>query len=85
MLALRSRLVGMTAELPSAFWFLWMGTIVNRLGSFVAPFLSLYLTSQRGFTVSQAGLMFSLFGAGAFLSNIVGGELTDRLGRRPVL
>lgn len=85
MLALRSRLTGIAAELPPTFWFLWVGTIVNRLGSFVIPFLSLYLTSQRGLTVSQAGLMISLFGAGAFLSHIVGGELTDRLGRRPVL
>ncbi len=29
--------------------------------------------------------MVSLFGAGSFLSQLVGGELTDRLGRRPVM
>ena len=26
--------------LPSTYWFLWMGTLVNRLGSFVVPFLA---------------------------------------------
>jgi hypothetical protein len=29
--------------LPRPFWFLWAGTLVNRLGYFVAPFLTLYL------------------------------------------
>jgi MFS family permease len=29
--------------------------------------------------------MASLFGAGSFLSQLIGGELTDKLGRRPVL
>jgi len=81
----RSRLTLSAADLPPAFWFLWLGTIVNRLGGFVIPFLSLYLTSQRGIPVSQAGLIVSLFGAGSFAAQLAGGELTDRLGRRPVL
>lgn len=75
----------MTSELPASFWFLWLGTVVNRLGSFAIPFLSLYLTTQRGLSVSQAGLMVSLFGAGSLVAQLVGGDLTDRLGRRPVL
>jgi len=73
------------SDLPRTFWFLWAGTIVNRLGGFVIPFLTLYLTSRRGLSVSQAALMVSLFGAGSFAANLVGGELADRLGRRPVL
>ena len=71
--------------LPRAFWFLWVGTIINRLGGFVLPFLTLYLTTERGFSVGQAALMVSLFGAGSFTAALVGGELTDRLGRRPVV
>jgi MFS family permease len=64
---------------------LWSGTLINRLGRFVIPFLTLYLADQRGIPVSQAALMVSLFGAGSFLSQLAGGELTDRLGRRPVM
>jgi len=71
--------------LPPTYWLLWSGTLINRLGGFVIPFLTLYLTSQRGIPVSQAALMVSLFGAGSFLSQLVGGELADRLGRRPVM
>ena len=85
MIHLRSRLASVAADLPPSYWYLWLGTVINRLGGFVVPFLTLYLTSQRGISVSQAGLMVSLFGAGSFASQLVGGELADRLGRRPVL
>lgn len=73
------------AEMPPTFWFLWLGTLLNRLGSFVQPFLTFYLTSQLGFPVSTSAFMVSLLGAGSFISQLVGGELTDRLGRRPVM
>jgi len=73
------------AGLPRAYWFLWGGTIVNRLGGFVIPFLTLYLTGPRGLPVGQAALMVSLFGAGSFAASLIGGELADRLGRRPVM
>ncbi len=85
MLAFRTRVRSLRSELPDSFWLLWLGTIINRLGGFVIPFLSLYLTSQRGVSVAEAGLIVALFGAGSFVSQIVGGELADRLGRRPVL
>lgn len=81
----RLRFTSLAAGLPPAYWLLWLGTLVNRLGGLVIPFLTLYLTNQRGIPVSQAALMVSLFGAGSFSAGLVGGELADRLGRRPVL
>jgi MFS family permease len=71
--------------LPSTYWVLWTGTLVNRLGTFVVPFLALYLTRERGFTVEQAGLVVSLYGAGGVVSGPLGGTLADRLGRRTAL
>jgi len=71
--------------LPPTYWLIWIGTLINRLGGFVIPFLTLYLTAQRQIPVSQAALMVSLFGAGSFIAQLSGGELTDRLGRRPVM
>lgn len=71
--------------LPATYWFLWTGTLVNRLGSFVVPFLALYLTRERGFQVAEAGLMVSLHGAGGVLAGLVGGTMADRLGRRTTL
>jgi MFS family permease len=71
--------------LPPTYWLIWSGTLVNRLGGFVIPFLTLYLTAQRAIPVTTATLMVSLFGAGSFLAQLSGGELTDRFGRRPVM
>jgi MFS family permease len=82
---LHSLLSRFTSGLPRIFWLLWIGTFINRLGSFVVPFFTLYLTSQRGLPVRQAALMVSLFGTGSFTAALVGGELADRWGRRPVL
>ena len=82
---MRSRLSAVVASLPRAYWLLWLGTLINRLGSFVIPFLTLYLTQRRGLPIGQAALMVSLFGAGSFSAALIGGELADRLGRRPVM
>ncbi|MBD0689314.1 MDR family MFS transporter [Streptomyces sp. CBMA123] len=71
--------------LPRQFWWLWVSTLVNRLGSFVVTFLALYLTTVRGYSASYAGLVASLFGAGSAIAAIGAGVLTDRIGRRPTL
>jgi MFS family permease len=81
----KNKLASLVQGLPPTYWLIWTGTLVNRLGGFVAPFLMLYLTQQRGIPISQAAFIVSLFGAGSFISQLTGGELTDRLGRRPVM
>lgn len=79
------RLSSLVNEMPRSFWFLWLGTVINRLGGFAVPFLMLYLTSQLGISPATAAFMVSVLGAGSFLSQLFGGELADRLGRRPVM
>ncbi|WP_406217432.1 MDR family MFS transporter [Streptomyces canus] len=71
--------------LPREFWWLWTSTLVNRLGAFVATFMALYLTLDRGYSASYAGLVASLHGLGGVVSSIGAGVMTDRLGRRPTL
>jgi len=78
-------LTSLIEGLPPIYWLIWTGTLINRLGGFVIPFLTLYLTAQRQIPVSHAALVVSLFGAGSFIAQLTGGELTDRLGRRPVM
>jgi MFS family permease len=68
--------------LPRSFWVVWAGTVINRLGYVVEPFLALYLVHGRGLSVGVAGLLISCFGAGAFVSQPLGGLLADRVGRR---
>ncbi|MGW0582805.1 MDR family MFS transporter [Streptomyces sp. NPDC002920] len=71
--------------LPREFWWLWTSTLVNRLGAFVATFMALYLTLDRGYSASYAGLVVSLHGLGGVVSSLVGGVMADRIGRRPTL
>ncbi|NHC46532.1 MFS transporter [Motilibacter sp. K478] len=71
--------------LPRPFWVLWAGTLINRIGLSVQPFLLFYLTTARDLSAPRAGLVLTCLGAGASVSQIVGGSLTDRLGRRRVL
>jgi MFS family permease len=71
--------------LPRQFWWLWTSTLVNRLGAFVATFLALYLTVDRGYSASYAGLVGALYGLGGVISTLIAGVLTDRLGRRPTM
>ncbi|MBM7491137.1 putative MFS family arabinose efflux permease [Micromonospora luteifusca] len=74
-----------TGGLPTTFWYLWSGTLINRLGSFVLVFLAIYLTQERGFSASQAGLVIGLWGVGGAFGTTAGGTLADRWGRRPTL
>ncbi|MEU4487328.1 MDR family MFS transporter [Streptomyces purpurascens] len=71
--------------LPREFWWLWTSTLVNRLGAFVATFMALYLTLDRGYSATYAGLVAALHGLGGVISSLGGGVMTDRLGRRPTL
>ena len=71
--------------LPREFWWLWTSTLVNRLGAFVAAFMALYLTLDRGYSASYAGLVAALHGLGGVISSLGAGVMADRLGRRPTL
>jgi MFS family permease len=77
----RSSLAGDLRELPRAFWVLFTGTFNNRFGTFVMPFLAIYLT-REGYTITKAGLAISAYGAGALLASLIGGHLADTIGRR---
>lgn len=68
-------------SLPGPVWILCAGSFVNRFGSFVAVFLVLYLR-EKGYSIAEAGLLVSLYGAGNVMAAAVGGLLADRLGRR---
>jgi len=64
-------------------WLLSVVMLINRSGTMVVPFLTLYLISM-GYSVSKAGFVFAFFGLGAFTGAFVGGKLTDKIGFYPV-
>src|SRR4030095_607276 len=64
-------------------WLLSIVMLINRSGTMVVPFLTLYLISM-GYSVAEAGFVFAFFGLGAFSGAFVGGKLTDKIGFYPV-
>lgn len=67
--------------LPAAAWILFGGTFINRFGTFVMPFLVIYLT-KRGYGTLASGVAVSSYGLGHLCASLVGGYLADHFGRR---
>lgn len=61
-------------------WLLSLVMFVNRAGAMVIPFMTVFLTTQRSFSLTQAGIVMSCFGIGSVLGSFIGGRLTDRIG-----
>jgi len=54
--------------------------LINRAGAMVLPFMTLYLTTDLGFTLTAAGWVMGAYGLGSILGAYAGGYLTDKLG-----
>jgi len=68
------------AGLSKPVWWLALVMLINRAGTMVIPFLTLYLREEKHFSITHAGWEVALFGIGAILGNFVGGRLTDKHG-----
>lgn len=62
-----------------------MAMLINRSGSMVLLFMSVYLTKERHFSIAEAGIVLSLFGIGSLAGAFLGGKLVDRIGYYPIL
>lgn len=60
-------------------WILSVAMFINRSGSMVLLFTSLYMTKELHFSIAQAGLIMSLYGIGSVIGSYMGGWLTDRM------
>ncbi len=61
-------------------WILASVQLINRSGSMVLPFMTVYLTASLHYSLSQAGIIMSIFGAGSMLGSYLGGRFTDKAG-----
>ncbi len=66
--------------LSQSTWWLALVMLINRSGTMVVPFMTIYMTQHIGVSISKAGFVMSLFGAGAVIGALIGGRLTDKLG-----
>jgi predicted MFS family arabinose efflux permease len=61
-------------------WYLSVVMLINRSGTMVVPFLSIYCIQQLHFSIVQAGTIMALFGVGALAGAFLGGKLVDKIG-----
>lgn len=65
-------------------WCLSIVMLVNRSGTMVVPFLTMYCHIKLGFSVEQSGFVMALFGGGAILGAFAGGKIVDKWGFYPL-
>lgn len=70
--------------MPKAAWMLAFVVFINRSGSIVLVFMTLYLTKELDYSVAAAGRMISVYGVGSLVGAYLGGWLSDVLGTKKV-
>lgn len=73
------------AGLSREVWWLSLITLINRAGTMVIPFLSLYLSESLSFSLEHIGWVMSAFGLGSLAGSWLGGKLTDSIGYYKVM
>lgn len=71
--------------LPGPVYILCLGTFINKAGTLLLPFLTLYVQQSLGLDEQVATTAMGAFGLGSMAASLVGGHLADRLGRRAVM
>jgi len=80
----KESLITQIRALPRVVWILTLGLFIHRFGTFVVPFLTLYLSGQ-GYSATQIGSVFFSLAVGAIGSMFLGGRLADLIGRKNVM
>jgi MFS family permease len=83
--ALATNPIRILRGLPATVRLLIAGTFVNKVGSFIIPYLTLVLRREFRLDDAEVGRLLLAYGAGSLVSILAGGYLTDRLGRRLTL
>lgn len=71
--------------LPREIYILFIGKIVNSLGAFVQPLMSLILTQKLGMSAGDAGKFVTILAICQVPCIIMGGKLADSIGRKKVI
>lgn len=72
-------------ELPLQVRILCLGALINRAGSFVLIYMTIYASETLGFGIAFATACMGVFGFGSMIGSFLGGQLADQWGRRLVM
>ena len=70
-------------EFPDTFWVITFSSFIDQIGGFMMmPFIAIYMTQAFGISMVEVGLVFIIVGVGNMLGGMIGGALTDKIGRK---
>jgi len=73
-------------EYPKQFWVIVGSNFIDRIGgALIFPFFALYITMKFQVGMTEVGLLFALFSVTDMIGNMIGGALTDFLGRKTMI
>ncbi|MGV8025456.1 MAG: MDR family MFS transporter [Anaerolineaceae bacterium] len=74
------------SEYPQSFKILAGATFIDRVGgTMIQPFYSLYIAQKFGVSMTTIGLLFGIWAISGVVGNMLGGALTDKIGRKTML
>ena len=72
-------------NLPKPIYFLFLSRIINTLGAFVGPLMTLLLTDKIGLSTAEAGLYVTISMTMFVPASMIGGYLSDHYNRKNTL
>ncbi|MEX2142971.1 MAG: MFS transporter [Anaerolineales bacterium] len=73
-------------EFPRRFWGVTGVSFIDSVGAtLLFPFFALYITQKFSVGMTEAGLVLGTFSVASFIGGLIGGALTDRLGRKKLI
>lgn len=76
---------GAFSGINKTIWFLSLAMLINRSGTMVIIFMTVYATQSLHFSIEQAGTIMSMFGIGSLIGVFLGGKLSDMIGFNKVM
>ncbi|AZZ61068.1 MFS transporter [Oenococcus sp. UCMA 16435] len=72
-------------NLPKEIYIIFISRIIDAAGSFVQPLLTLILIEKIGLSAAESGFYITIQGVLSAPGMIIGGKLTDLLGRKKII
>jgi MFS family permease len=85
LLRVRAALFPEQDQLPTPIWVIFSVQVVNRMGDFVAPFITLLFTRKIGLPESAVGALVTATALTGMVGNLAAGKLCDHFGRKRIL
>lgn len=82
---MKNRYLKTYSGLPKELYFIFAAKVINCMGSFILPLLTLILSQKLGMSKAETGNFSALLLLTQVPSLIIGGKLTDAIGRKKII